>query len=333
MADTTTTTTAIDQSFSSLPIPFIPDPDIHGTNRTHLGTTLAQVDLTGFASTVRERYVLHGHLGDASQTPATLFVVHFRLHRDSSLKSRRFRRVRLSLTFTCPAGGGASDDPAILCFAPAQDGDVGVIPTAVLRRSAHNGEATAGVDAAAAAGVNMGFKYGWEKEAEWSQHELATVSGTASESVFARDREGACNVVTWTVEENGRQRRIPDSYQLAVVVERRGGELPVQVRAEVDASVDWIYGAAEVSQRMVGLRRPAKVYDPGRVREIGVLEPGPGHGGAPLVEADSLARLVRGTELDKLTYVHVVEHVQPATLYGGAQQQDDTPNQAGSEDV
>ncbi|KAK0612771.1 hypothetical protein B0T17DRAFT_511150 [Bombardia bombarda] len=293
------------------PVPFIEDPLEQGTNRTYLGNPIFQVEASGFTSTVTEQYVLHGYLTKEGKEPASLVVVHFSLHRDSSVRSRRFRKVTISLTFSS-ASRQPSDDPAIRCFSPAQDGDIGVIPTAVLRRKQNNREVSAKVEVAPAP-VNLGFLYGWKDEAEWEQHLVATVSAKVEPSSRTRDRVGY-NVVTWTMTENHRQKKMPGSYQLAVILERKNDE-PFIVKAKVDASVDLLHALADAPKSLIGLKQPVKTYDPAKRAEWGKLE----YPEQAEIDGDALGLLVNGRELDRFAYVHVVEQVTPLSLYGGKQ--------------
>ncbi|KAK3314862.1 hypothetical protein B0H66DRAFT_563829 [Apodospora peruviana] len=297
-----------------VPVPFIEDPDDQGTNRTYLGTPLFQVETTNFTSTVTEQYVLHGKLSREGKEPASLVVVHFSLHSDSSVKSRRFRKVTISLTFTS-ASGQAADDPAIRCFAPAQDGNIGVIPTAVTRQTQHQAGASAKVDAAPIP-ASLGFSYDWQSQAAWKEHVMATISAKNEASTRTRDRDGF-NVVQWTITENGKQKQIPDSYQLAVVIERKSADEPFMVQAKVHASVDALHAMANASdlKSLIGLRWPVKTYEPAKKAGSGKLE----YPEDAKVDGEELGLLVKGRELDKFAYVHVIELVAPLSIYGGKQ--------------
>ncbi|KAK0723275.1 hypothetical protein B0T26DRAFT_257276 [Lasiosphaeria miniovina] len=292
-------------------VPLIFDPNEQGTNRTYLGNPIIQVEASGFTTTVTEQFVLHGQLSSSNKVPASLVVVHFSLHRDTSSKNRRFRHVTVGLTFTSSSDQPA-DDPAIRCFAPAQDGSIGVILTTVVRQQQHNASASAKVDAAPAP-INLGFSYEWKNQADWDQHVFATVSAKASMSTRTRDREGN-NVVEWTVTENDREKQIPDSYQLAVIIERKNNN-PFIVQAKVDASVDVLYALKEATKRVIGVRRPFKTYDPDKRSETGKLE----YPENAKIDGAELGSLVSGRELDKYSYVHIVEQVTPVSLYGGTQ--------------
>jgi hypothetical protein len=298
----------------NIPVPFIENPDEQGTNRTYLGNPLLQVDITGFTYTVTEQYVLHGQCSKEANTPASLVVVHFNLHRDSSVEHRRFRKVTIALTFTSTSDEPA-DDPVIRCFAPAQEGEIGVIPTTVLRQKEQHGNVSAEAKADPIP-IGLGFLYGWKDNSEWQQHLLATVSAKPGVSSFAREREGH-NVVEWTINENGCERRLPDSYQFAVLIERSNDQ-PFTVKAKVDASVDALYAVAGTTKSLkslIGLRQPVKTYDPAKKAEVGKL----GYPEDAKIDSAELGLLINGRELDKYSYVHVVEQVTPLSIYGGTQ--------------
>ncbi|KAK3387954.1 hypothetical protein B0H63DRAFT_471243 [Podospora didyma] len=294
-----------------VPVDFVEDPGDHGFNRTYVGNPLFQVEASGFTSTVTEQYALHGYLSSEGKELASLVVVHFSLYRSSGSRGRRFRSVTISLTFVSSTDQ-PSDDPAVRCFAPAQDGAIGVIPTTVQRQVQHNGNVSAKIDAAPAP-VNLGFLYERKDQAEFEQHLLATISAKPGVSTRTRDRDGH-NVVEWTITENHREKLIPDSYQLAVVIERKNDE-PFTVQAKVNASVDALHAISEAAQRFVGLRQPVRKYDPIRKREVGTLE----YPENTRPDRTELKSLVKGRELDKYSYVHVVEQVAPVSIYGGVQ--------------
>ncbi|KAK4216523.1 hypothetical protein QBC37DRAFT_91830 [Rhypophila decipiens] len=296
-------------------VPFIEDPEDQGTNRTYLGTPLFQVERTSFSSTVTEQYVLHGSLSKEGKEPASLVVLHFSLHSGSHSNSRRFKKVTLSLTFSS-VSGQASDDPAIRCFAPAQDGNIGVIPTTVLQQTQHHVGGSVKVDASPLP-ASVGFAYDWRDRAEYKKHVLATISAKSTASTRTRDRDGF-NVVEWTISENDKEKQIPDSYQLAVVIERKDGHEAFIVQAKVRATVDTRHAVAtglSSLKSLVGLKQPVKTYEPGKRALSGKLEY-PEHA---QVDAEELGFLVKGRELDKYSYVHVVELVAPVSIYGGEQ--------------
>jgi len=299
----------------SIPVPFIEDPDPQGTLRTYIGTPLLQVDRTSFTSTVTEQFVLHGQLSKESKEPASLIVLHFSLHSGSHSKSRRFRNVTLRLTFTS-VSGQASEDPAIRCFAPAQDGNIGVIPTTVLQQTQHHIGASAKVDAAPLP-ASVGFAYDWRDRVEYKRHVLATISAKAEAFPRTRDRDGF-NVVEWTITENDKEKQIPDSYQLAVVIERKSPDEAFNVQAKVRASIDArhaVAAGASSLKALIGLKQPARKYEPGKKAGSGKLEYPEG----AEVDAEELGLLVEGRELDKYSYVHVLELVAPLSIYGGEQ--------------
>lgn len=299
----------------SIPVPFIEDPDPLGTNRTYIGLPLFQVERTNFTSTVTEQFVLHGQLSRESKAPASLIILHFSLHNGSHSKSRRFRKVTLTLTFTS-VSGEASDDPAIQCFAPAQDGNIGVIPTTVRQQTQHHAGASAKVDAAPVT-ASVGFAYDWRERAEYKKHVLATISAKTEASTLTRDRHGF-NVVEWTMTENDKEKQIPDSYQLAVVIERKSRDEAFDVQAKVRASIDVRHAVADGASHLkslIGLKQPARRYDPGKRAGSGKLE----YPENAEIDAEELALLVKGRELDKYSYAHVLELVEPLSLYGGEQ--------------
>ncbi|KAK3684175.1 hypothetical protein B0T22DRAFT_539092 [Podospora appendiculata] len=309
----------------NIPVPFVDDPEEQGTNRTYLGNPLFQLETSGFTSTVTEQYVLHGRLTKEDETPASLVIVHFSLHRDSRVGSRRFRKVTIGLTFTS-ASGQPSEDPAIRCFAPAQDGNIGVIPTTVLRQSEREAKGSAKLDGGAIAPVSLGFVYGRKDQSQWDEHLLAIVSAKSEASSRTRDREGY-NVVKFTITENHAQKQIPDSYQLAVVLERKNNE-PFLVKAKVDASVDALYSLAGATKSLIGLKQPVKTYHPAAKTELGKLD----YPEDAKVDSSALGLLVNGRELDNFAYVHVVEQVTPVSLYGGTQPADRRPEAQGKDE-
>lgn len=298
-----------------VPVPFIDDPEALGTNRTDLGTPMFQVELTNFTSTVTEQYVLHGKLSEKGNVPASLIILNFRLHNGSHRSSRRFRNVTLSLTFSSVTGQ-AADDPAIRCFAPAQDGNIGVIPTTILQHTQHHVGGSVKADAAPLP-ASVGFAYDWRDRAEYKKHVLATISARPSASSLSRDRVGF-NVVEWTISENEKEKRIPDSYQLAVIIERKSRDEPFIVQAKVNAKVDPWHAVAKTLDELrslVGLKQPIKTYEPGKKAESGRLE----YPEDAKVDAERLGLLIKGRELDKFSYVHVLELVAPLNIHGGEQ--------------
>ncbi|KAM7199714.1 hypothetical protein V8F20_005584 [Naviculisporaceae sp. PSN 640] len=299
----------------NVPVPFIDDPEELGTNRTDLGTPIFQVERTNFTSTVTEQYVLHGKLSDEGNVPASLVILNFRLHNGSHRSSRRFCKVTLSLTFSSVTGQ-AADDPAIRCFAPAQDGNIGVIPTTILQQTQHHVGGSVKADVAPLP-ASVGFAYDWRDRAEYKKHVLATISARPSASSLTRDRAGF-NVVEWTISENDKEKQIPDSYQLAVIIERKSRDEAFMVQAKVKAKVDpWhaVAGSLADLRSLVGLRQPVKTYEPGKKAESGKLE----YPEDAKVDAEGLGLLVKGRELDRFSYVHVLELVAPLSIYGGDQ--------------
>jgi len=311
------------------PVDFVEDHTEQGTDHTYIGDPIFQRETTGFASTVTDQYVLHGQWGKDKETPASLLVFQFQLRSNSASKgSRRFRKASIRLTFKSQSGI-AAQDPAIRSYAPTQDGVNRLIPSKVIRENERHGAALARAQLGPAP-VGVGFTYDTKDIFKWEKNLYANISASISTSGNERARKGY-NVIEWTITENPREKQIPTTFQLAVLLERNNDK-PFFVQAERDCSVDALYAIVETLKdgtqalsKLVGSKKPVRIFEPKVEKEIGRLD----YPESPNLAAGELGLLSEGRGIDRFASIHVAELVEPRSIHGGialtgdGQKQDD----------
>jgi hypothetical protein len=292
---------------NDLELDLIPDPSLTGTAREELLEALHEHEASGFRITVRQKYAVHGAYvdGDNSQ-PASLLVLQFELRSTVANQHRRFRHLDVCLQFITDPEQTPAHDPFIKCFAPAQKGIICLLPTAVLQKQ----ESTlrAGLDAEHPP-LKVNLSREKKKAEEWEQIRRVTISASATKTQQRGGGRLGEDKVQWILTENEKQKAIPDTFALGVVV-RRSGNSKFKVIFDLKAKVDFWYGTEVVWQKakdkvsFSGVRESSKVFDPSI------------QGPAPNNEvAKNLKSLVEGDELDKLVFVHLPEEFTPVLFY------------------
>lgn len=199
------------------------------------------------------------------------------------------------------------DDPFAVCYAPAQEHNIGLLKTTVLRTKQREGKITLDVDANPAP-VVLGGELGGDNSWEWERDVWTTMSGTEHETPPAINRGGP-DIVQWAIGENKFAKKIIDRCDVAILLRRpKDGPFIVEFSG-VKASVDWQYSFAETANKagevwedLVGdetVSTKKHTYD---VTEHGVCPEGVG--------PTALHELEVGTKLEKYAFMHILGEVR-----------------------
>lgn len=298
-----------DRQQNDLDLELIQDPSLTGTAREELLEALHEHEATGFRITVRQKYVVHGtYTGGDTNQPASLIVLQFELRSTATNQHRRFRHLDVSMQFVTDPKRTPALDPFIKSFAPAQKGVICLLPTSVLQQQESTLGASVDVQQPP---VPLGLNLSAEKKKaeEWKQIRRVTILALATKT---QDRGGGRlgeDKVQWILTENEKQKAIPDTFAVGVVV-RRSGDSKFKVVFDLKAKVDFWYGAEVLWQKtkdkisFSGVSEASKVFDPTV------------QGSAPNnTDLNNLKSFVEGNELGNLVFVHLPEEVTPVLFY------------------
>lgn len=295
---------------SILEVDLIDDPEDDGQTRIPLGETRYGNETSGFSLKIRELHAVHGTgTWDCKpDQPASLLILRIKTIDSKPCRGRRIKNVVARLRFkSVKEHGLPEDDPYIVCFAPAQEHKIGLLPTSLLREKHHNQTISFDVDANPAP-VVLGSELGNENSWQWTRDVWATLAAEAHQVPYGRGRLGD-NVVHWTISENERARQIMDTVDVGILL-RRPNDLPFTVDfSEVKVTVDWRFALAEAAQevrdsirRLVGDESvPTKThtYDPAT------------QGKLPAGVTDKNLNVLEGeTNLEKFTFMHILQRTR-----------------------
>ncbi|KAG4443313.1 hypothetical protein IFR05_001182 [Cadophora sp. M221] len=299
---------------SILEINLTDDPNEQGQTRLPLGSSRFASETSGFSLTIRELYAVHGTgIWDSKAGEfASLLILRVKAFDRDTSRGRRIKNVEARLRFKSEAASPLpKDDPYIVCFAPAQEHKIGLLPTSVLRTKHASHAISLDVDANPAP-INAGFQLGGDNSWEWKKDIWATLAGEAYQSPVGRGRLGD-NVVHWTISENDKAHQIMDTVDVGILLRRPNDskftisfsqvKVTVDMRYAINAGVqEAIDGAIDMARSLVGYESvPTNLhtYDPTKQgkRPAGVVD-------------GNLHLLEEGTELEKFAFMHILERVR-----------------------
>lgn len=305
-----------------LDLDLIVDPSLTGTAREELLTNLHQREASGFTITVRQKYLVQGTYTGNTNEPATLLGLQFELRKTAKGKHRRFRYFKVALRFERDPWQLPSDDPFVKSYAPAQLGDIYLLPTEV-----HISEEItkkAGLEAKKdPVPLSAVLEIEKKKGKEWDQLRKATISAQAYKTELRGGGRLGEDKIEWTVTENDKQESIPDTFVVAVVL-RRTGDSKFKVHFDIKADIDFWYGLEVFWQKVKdkttiktfkGVREASKVFES---TEQGEEPPKPKEQDKEPPNTDiknNLRAFALGNELDKLVWHHLPEFVAPVCFY------------------
>jgi hypothetical protein len=280
--------------------------DLITTGRPRLADNISQVEASGFSIVLREKLVLHGEWAPGEGS-ATLLVYRVELGNGSLSgdKSRRFKQLSLKFRFERDPKATAAEDPFVGAYAPAQGTSITFLPTTVreTREQAINGSVE--VDGQM---VPAKFVVGLEskKGSEYERHARVKITGRALKTLRdgGMSRKGD-DRVEWSIQENPKEKDIPDSYGLAIIV-RRPDKSNFKVSFDLKAKVDWWYDVARKFQ-FVGEEQRSKTYNVSAKAKGKIPKE---------VESANLSKLEESLKLDSLfAFTHLPEEMQPVQWY------------------
>lgn len=297
-----------DQLHEDFDLELIEDPSLTGTAREELLEALHEHEASKFRITIRQKYMVHGTYcdGDTDQ-PASLIVLQFEL-RSTANQHRRFRHLDISMQFVTEPKHTPARDPFIKCFAPAQKGDIYLLPTSVVRQEESTRSASIDVEHPPVP-LKLNLSAERKKAQEWEQIRRVTMSGLATKTQERGGGRLGEDKVQWILTENEKQKAIPDTFTVGVVV-RRSWNSKFKIIFDLKAKVDFWYGAGvlwrKVKDRVTfsGVSEASKTFDPD------VQGPAPNN-----TDLNNLKYFVEGNELDKLVFVHLPEEFTPVLFY------------------
>ncbi|KAJ2967515.1 hypothetical protein NQ176_g9626 [Zarea fungicola] len=266
------------------------DPDVDG-GRGEIAENIYQHQASDFTVVLRQSCAVHGAWADSDASNEALA---------SLLRDPPFR----------PA-----DDPVVKCFEPAQ----GVTITQGATKVHQATEKTTAGDVALSAGTpgvafTSAAHYMSTKSEKWMKHACVRISGIATKTPEAQSGKGGNrnldakrlgdDCISWSMKENPYEGEIPDSYGLAVLLQRRD-KTRFRVIFQVKATIDFLYELSTFGDTFYGRQQMSKMYDPGR--EKGKCPDG--------FRAENLGELSQGLSLAQLSFSHLPEDVQPVQIY------------------
>lgn len=200
------------------------------------------------------------------------------------------------------------DDPYIVCFAPAQEHKIGLLPTSVSRTKTKSHGISLDIDANPApitAGTELNHENGWE----WKKDVWATLVGEGHQSPFGRGRLGD-NVVHWTISENDKAHQIMDTVDVGILLRRPNDSKNFSINfSQVKATVDTRYavnvGVQEAVDKVNSLVGNESV--PTNIHTYNPTKQGKLPAG---VDKNNLHLLEAGTELEKFAFMHILDRVR-----------------------
>jgi hypothetical protein len=284
-----------------------------GQSRTRLESAVYEHQASGFKVAFRPVYLVHGTLASGGE-PASLVVFKCELVKTGGAqKQRRFRELTVKLRFERDPLENPAADPVILCYAPAQQGNLYLLPTVVKRSEEKELGAAAGGEFS---GAKADLHYNQKSQEEWDQLRVALVTADSWKDQTKGGGRKGDNVVEWTVTENEKQKAIPDTFALGVVL-GRVGEPNFKVNIDVTAKVDFWYGLEISWQKMKqkfssSKKREDQVIEfEGEGKTQGIVYNPAIQGTAPdQTDLKALQKFVDGDKLDKLVYLHLPEEVE-----------------------
>ena len=231
-----------------------------GVTREKLGRLLLDKKASGFTITILERDVVHGFWkkDNPKDGKASLLIFHVKAHDSDRSRGRRFKNIRVGIRFSsAKENAKLIDDPKVACYGPAQNHDIGLIPTAVLREKKRTREISIDVDANPAP-VTFGLGFTADDKFEYEKHVCATISTRASQEPYSPLRKGDVNFVEWTLGENKYEKLNVNSIDIAVLLRRRDDSPFLVDFSSIDATVDTLY-SAKLNEKRVKKALDAKI--------------------------------------------------------------------------
>ncbi|KAH8904724.1 hypothetical protein BR93DRAFT_930161 [Coniochaeta sp. PMI_546] len=297
-------------------IDLVDDPSQQGQTE-YTGEGRYDSELSGFSISVLEMNAVHGSgtwkskKGIDETHKASLLIFRLKMTDTNRSRNRRIKNFVLRLRFKSADSKAKPDrDPWLATYAPAQENQVGLLKTSVLRSKKLSGTIKFDVDANPAP-IVLGAELGADTSWEWEKDVWAVVSGSEHQSPFSNQRQGRHNVVQWAISENQSQQMITDSIDVAVLL-RRPDDSPFIVEFEkTKATIDLSHsiaaaakGAGNAVRDLVGegtLQKRSHTYDP--VKDEDGMQP-------PGVQPTALHEVEDVKKLEKFAFLHVLGDVR-----------------------
>jgi hypothetical protein len=305
-----------------LEIDLIDNPNEEGQTRVALGDGRFAREASGFSVKIRELYAVHGTgtWDSKAEQFASLLIFRIKTVDNNPSRGRRIKNVEVRLRFkSAVADSLPKDDPYIVCFAPAQEHKIGLLPTSVLRSKHENHSISLDIDANPAP-ITGGAELGGDNSWDWEKDVWATIVGEGHQVPWGRGRLGE-NIVHWTISENEKAHQIMDTVDVGILL-RRPNNSPFTVDfSEVKATVDKRYAVAVGVQEAINKGRglisdesvPTKSHTYNPVKQ--------GKWPASVTDKD-LNLLEEGSELEKYTFMHILGRVRGIRYDGSGDQAD-----------
>jgi hypothetical protein len=306
-----------DSETLDLSFPLEPDPDESGT-RDEIAENIYQHEASDFIIVLRQSHAVHGKWSDGQKDLlASLLVYRLELHSQSPKQDRRFKHVSVKMQFQRDPPLNPSDDPVVKCFEPAQGVVITQLPTEVSSTRENTLESMVGVSAGVSpVNINSAIHYKKGNSSAWKKDVRVRISGVATKSPsrshaaadgkeedIVTERLGD-DRIAWSIQENPLAHEIPDSYGLAVLLQRRD-DARFRILFKIKATVDFRYELTNIYDTFYGRQRKSRRYDPSVQR--GSIPEG--------LSADNLGALVEGLALSRLSFNHLPEEVKPVQIY------------------
>ena len=277
--------------------------DLTETGRPRLDDNIGQVEASGFSIVLREKLVLNGTWAPG-EGRATLLVYRVELGNNSD-RSRRYKQLSLKFRFERDPPATPAEDPFVGAYAPAQGTSITFIPTTVRESREQTISGSVEVDGQI---VPAKFSVGYENKrgSEYERHARVKITGRALKTLRhgGTSRKGD-DRVEWAIQENPKEKDIPDSYGLAIIV-RTQDESNFKVSFDLKAKVDWWYDVAKKIQ-FTGEKQRSKTYDVSAKAKCNIPDG---------LDSSNLSKLEEGLKLDSMfAFTHLPEAMQPIQIY------------------
>jgi len=269
-----------------------------GESKTDKGRNIFQRRASGLVVVIREKFAVHGTWPDRH---ASLIVLNMELAGHSSSRSRRFEFVKSTFRFES-SSGRARDSPKIESYAPASNGKIGFIPTAVVRsrkKTVEGGADGGSLPIPVPINLNAGFEDSWE----WDEDVKSTLSGIARKSSYDYDDD---DTVEWSLRENRQLKEIPDRYTLAILIGRPNDDdfvMHFDIEVEAGPIHAVASGVKSLADKLFGGQKSSVKYSPKSVTPGTTLSP-------EGVTTNALGKLYGGDHLDKIVFTHSPQTMQ-----------------------
>lgn len=304
-----------DSEVLSFPLELDPEEQ---DGRDAIAENVYQHESSDFTIVLRQLHTVHGKWANddsINELQASLLVYRLELHSRSPKQDRRFKHVSVNMRFQRDPPLKPSDDPTVKSFEPAQ----GIVITQLPTDASHTAEKSIEGQIGTTTGVipanfNSAVHYRNSRSTAWTRSVRVRISGVATKTSAASSNRNEArddpdaerlgdDCITWSMRENPLEKEIPDSYGLAVLLQRPNSA-KFRVLFRVKATIDFRYKISNIFDTFYGYQQQSRLYDPSVQK-----------GQCPeRVNANDLSMLTSGTTLSQLSFSHLPEEFKPVCV-------------------